>query len=96
MSTVGTTIDRNISKLEDQLKLWSAKLDVRLAEAKVAGQETKIESHKHLDELKGRLADAQAKLGDAAAVGNDKWDHFKSGLESSWKELEVAFKGLGD
>jgi hypothetical protein len=96
MSTVGSTIDRNISKLEDQLKLWGAKLDVRLAEARVAGQESKIESHKHLDDLKGRLSEAQTKLRDASTVGNDKWDHFKTGLESSWKELEVAFKGLGD
>ena len=94
MGTIGTSIDTTVSKLEDQLKLWGAKLNELVAKAEVAGQETKIDARKHLDDVKARLADARAKLDEAKAAGGDKWEKFKSGVELSWKELETAFHKL--
>ncbi len=94
MSTLTTSIDRTVSKLEDQLKLWGAKLNELVAKAAVAGQETKVDARKHLDDVKVKLADARAKLDEAKAAGGDKWDKFKSGVEHSWKELEDAFHKL--
>lgn len=94
MGTIGSTVDRTVSKLEDQLKLWHAKLAVLGAKADVVGQEAKIDSRKRLDEVKAKLAAAQAKLDEVKAAGADKWDTFKHGLESSWKELESTFNTL--
>ena len=45
-------------------------------------------------ELKSKLVVARSKLDAAKAAGDDKWDAFKEGVESSWKELESAFKKL--
>jgi hypothetical protein len=94
MGTIETGVDKAVSKLEGQLKLWSAKLSELAAKAEVAGQETKIEARKQLDEMKSKLKVAQSKLEEAKAAGGDKWDKFKVGLESSWKELEGAFQKL--
>ena len=94
MGTIGTSIDKTVSKLEDQLTLWGAKLNELVAKAEVAGQETKIDARKHLDDAKAKLADARARLDEAKAAGGDKWDKFKSGVEHSWKELEGAFHKL--
>ena len=94
MGTIETSVEKTVSKLEGQLKLWGAKLDELVAKAEVAGQETKLEARKHLDEVKAKLAVARTKLDEAKAAGEDKWGTFKIGVESSWKELETTFQKL--
>jgi hypothetical protein len=91
---MGTIESRTVSKMEDRLKLWGAKLNELVAKAEVSGQQTKIDTRKHLDEVKAKLKVAQSKLDEAKAAGADKWDHFKSGVESYWTELESAFQKL--
>jgi len=94
MGTIRTNIDSTLAKLEDQFALWSAKLNELVARAGVAGQETKIDARKHLDEAKAKLAAARAKLDEAKAGGAEKWEKLKSDVELSWKELEAAFHRL--
>jgi hypothetical protein len=94
MGTIDSNVDKTMSKLQDQLKLWGAKLTELAAKVEVAGQETKIDARKRLDDMKSKMKVAQAKLDEAKAAGGDKWDKFKSGIESSWKELEGAFQKL--
>ncbi len=87
-------IESSASKLEDQIQLLSAKLTELAAKTDVAGKQAKIDSRKHVDELKAKIAATQAKLNEAKAAGSEKWDSFKDGLESSWKEIEGTFKSL--
>jgi hypothetical protein len=94
MGTIESSVDKTVSKLEGQLKLWGAKLNELAAKVEVAGQEAKIDTRKHLDDMKAKLKVAQSKLDDAKAAGGDKWDKFKSGIERSWKDLESAFQKL--
>jgi hypothetical protein len=94
MGTIESSINNTMSKLEGQLELWSAQLKELVAKGDVAGQKAKIDSRKHLDELKTKLDLARSKLAEAKAAGDDKWDAFKQAIETSWKDLEGAFKGL--
>jgi hypothetical protein len=94
MGTIESSVDKTVSSLEDQLKLWGARLNELAAKADVAGQEAKIDARKRLDDMKVKIKVAQTKLDEAKAGGGDKWDKFKSGIESSWKELEGAFQKL--
>jgi hypothetical protein len=94
MGNLESRVDKAVSGLEGQLELWRAKLNELLAKADVAGKEAKLDSRKHLDELKAKVAATQAKLAAAKAAGSDKWDAFKQDVESSWKDLEAAFKKL--
>ena len=94
MGTIESNVDKTVSKLEAQLKLWSAKFNELAAKIEVAGQEAKIDARKRVDDMKAKLKVAQAKLDEAKAAGEDKWDKFKSGVEASWKELEGAFQKL--
>jgi hypothetical protein len=94
MGAIESNVDRTVAKLEDQLRLWGAKLNELAAKVDVVGQETKIDARKHLDGMKAKIKVAQSKLDEAKAAGGDKWDKFKSGIESSWKELEGAFQKL--
>ena len=94
MGTIEAGLEKTVARLEDQLKLWGAKLNVLVAKGKVAGQESKIDSQRYVDDLKAKLDAAQAKLHEAKAAGGEKWDTFKSAIESSWKDLESAFAKL--
>jgi hypothetical protein len=94
MGTIESNVDKTMSKLQDQLKLWGAKLTELAAKVEVAGHETKIDARNRLDDMKAKMKVAQAKLDEAKAAGGDKWDKFKSGIEGSWKELERAFQKL--
>ena len=94
MQTIETNVEKTVSKLEGQLKLWGAKLNELAAKVDVAGREAKIDACKHLDDMKAKIKVAQSKLDEAKAAGGDKWDKFKSGIESSWKEIESAFQKL--
>jgi hypothetical protein len=94
MGTIESSVDKTVSKLDDQLKLWGAKLNELAAKVDVAGKEAKIDARKRLDDMKAKIKVAQSKLDEAKAAGGDKWDKFKSGIESSWKELEGAFQKL--
>ena len=84
--------DKTISKLEGQLERWSTKLDELIVKAGAASHGAKTEAVARLEELKSKLRVARMKLDTAKAAGDDKWDAFKAGVESSWNELEGAFK----
>jgi multidrug efflux pump subunit AcrA (membrane-fusion protein) len=94
MSTMESHIEKNVSKLEAQLKLWNAKLGEVVAKANVAGQQAKIDSRAQVEELKAKLERAQSKLDEAKAAGSEKWDALKQGVEHIWDDLEDAFKKL--
>ena len=84
-------MEANVNKMEEQLKLWDAKLDVLVAKIKVAGAMAKIEHRKQVDVIKAKRAQAQAKFDEFKAAGSEKWDSFKAGLEVVWNDLEAAF-----
>jgi hypothetical protein len=86
-------MEANVNKMEEQLKLWDAKLDVLVAKTKVAGAQAKIDHRQRIDVIKAKRAAAQMKLDEFKAAGNEKWDSFKAGIEAAWKDLELAFKG---
>lgn len=94
MGTIESSINKTVSKLEGQLELWSAQLKELVARGEVAGHKAKIDSRKHLDELRTKLDLARSKLAEAKAAGDGKWDAFKQAIETSWKDLEHAFKQL--
>lgn len=91
---MGTVVDKTVSKLQNELELWGAKLNELLAKAEVASTEATIDARKHLEDAADKLATAREKLDEAKATGGDKWEEFKIGLERSWKELERAFHRL--
>ncbi|KAB2903718.1 MAG: coiled coil domain-containing protein [Kofleriaceae bacterium] len=87
-------VSENLSKMEAQLKVWSTKLNEAVARAGDAGHQAKLDSRKQIDELKVKLDAARAKLDEAKAAGGEKWESLKGGVESTWHEIEVAFKKL--
>lgn len=85
------TTETNVGRMESQLKQWGAKLDALVAKA---GAATKTDYRQLIDDLKARYHNAQSKLDRLKAAGSDKVGTFKEGMESAWKDVEVAFHKL--
>ena len=94
MGTIEKSVDKNIEKMQAQLVEWGAKIDELATSAEKAGAEAKADTKKRLSDLKEKRAAAQAKLDELKAAGSDKWASFKVGMETTWKDLESAFKEL--
>lgn len=88
------TNEAQVGKMEAELKIWGAKLDALIAKADAAGTEAKIDYRKRLDDVSARYEVAQSKLRKLQAAGSEKWDAFKTDIESAWSDLETAFKKL--
>jgi predicted nucleic acid-binding Zn-ribbon protein len=96
MATLEHNVEKNIEKLEVQLKLWNTRLAELIARGKATGQEVKVESRKRIDEFKSRIDVAQTKLAEVKKAGTGHWEEFRVGIEGAWKQAEAAFKKLVD
>lgn len=94
METIGSNVDKTVTRLEDLLSLWGAKLNELAAKVEVARKEGRLEARTQLEEAKDKLEQARSKLDEAKAAGEERWDKFKAAVESSWKDLEGAFLDL--
>lgn len=94
MESIESSVDKTVTKLQDVLALWGAKLTELAAKVDAARQEGKGEARKQLDQARDKLELARSKLDEAKETGEDRWDKFKAAVESSWKELEGAFLEL--
>ena len=83
-----------VDKLETQLKQWGAKLDELVAKADRAGTTARIDNRRRIDDLKAKVQAAQSKLDEVRTAGSERWETLKTGVESAWSELELAFKKL--
>jgi hypothetical protein len=86
--------DVHLGQVESQLKQWGAKIDALIARANEAGAEAKADYRKSIDDLAAKRQATQQKLDELRAAGNDKWETFKTDLDSARHELEVAFRKL--
>jgi hypothetical protein len=90
------TRQAQIGKMEKQLQQWGAKLDDLNEKITAAGDKAKADERQLVLELRAKQQRAQQKLDELKAASGDKWDTFKSGLESAYNELESTFKKLGN
>jgi len=91
---IESSVDKTVTKLQDLLALWGTKLGELAAKVDAAGRDAETDARQQLDDVKGKLELARSKLDEAKATGEERWDKFKSAVESSWKELEGAFLKL--
>ena len=84
----------NLGKLETQLTQWGARLDELVAKADRAGTTARIDNRRRIDDLKAKVQAAQSKLDEVRTAGSERWETLKTGVESAWSELELAFKKL--
>jgi hypothetical protein len=88
------TAGQQLGKIETRLRQLGAKLARMAAKASEAGAEVKLDYRKEIDHAKDKHAAVHSKLAAFRAANGQKWDSFRSGVESAWQDLENAFKAL--
>ncbi len=87
-------MEENVSKMDAQLKLWAAQIDVLATKTEKAGAQVETEFRQSIDDLKARHAEAQPMVKKYEETGSEKWEGFKTDIDRAWGDVEDAFRNL--
>jgi len=88
------TAGQEVGKIEMHLRQMGSRLDRLVAKADAAGTEAKSDYRKQIDHIRDKHALVTGKLTEFRAANGQKWDSFKDGVETAWRDLDDAFKAL--
>ena len=81
-------------EMERQLTLWAGKIDDFSAAAQESNGWDRIDLRQRIDDLKVKRALVRANLDEFKAAGSESRVGLRAGLESAWKDLEIAFQEM--
>ncbi|MDO9265648.1 MAG: hypothetical protein Q7U00_01060 [Sulfurimonas sp.] len=84
-----STKDAYKQKIEAELELVKANLEVLKAKAKSATADIQINYSKEIETIEKNYAIVQSKLGELGEVGEGAWEHLKKDIENSWDSLRA-------
>jgi hypothetical protein len=88
------TAGQEIGRIETRLRQMGTRLDRLVAKADKAGTEVTADYSKQIGHAKDKQAVVRERLDAFRAANGQKWDNFKGGVESAWRDLEMAFRAL--
>ncbi|MDP2894502.1 MAG: hypothetical protein Q8N78_09095 [Sulfurimonas sp.] len=91
-----STKDAYKQKIEAQLELVQANLEVLKAKAKNATADIRISYSKEIESLENNYAKVQSKLDELGQVSEDAWEHLKDDIENSWDSIRAYAKKIPD
>ncbi|MBU0924991.1 hypothetical protein KKG81_08910 [bacterium] len=83
-------------KIEAELELVQANLEVLKAKAKIANSDIKINYLKEIEGLEKNYAMVQSKIQKLGEVGEGTWEHLKNDIENAWESLSAYVKKTPD
>jgi len=83
-------------KIEAELELVNANLEVLKAKAKIANSDIKINYLKEIESLEKNYAIVQSKIKKLGEAGEGTWEHLKKDLEHTWDLIKEYAKTPDD
>jgi hypothetical protein len=83
-------------KIESELKLVQAELEVLKSKAKNATADMQISYNKEIETLEKNYSIVQSKLRELSGVGEGAWEHLKTDIDNSWDSLRAYAKKTPD
>lgn len=90
------TKDAYKQKIEAELALVQANLQVLKAKAKNTVADMQINYYKEIDTIEENYAIMQSKLHELAEASEGAWEHLKDEIEHSWTSLRAYAKKIPD
>lgn len=81
-------------KIEAELELVKAELNVLKAKAKKTTGDMKIGYDKEIETVEKNFSIVQSKLSELNKVGEGTWEHLKKDIENSWDSLRTYAKKI--
>jgi outer membrane murein-binding lipoprotein Lpp len=88
------TVGQEVGKIETRLRQLGAKLDRLVAKVDEVGTDAKADYRSSLDHARDKQALVQSRLDAYKAANGQKWESFKGGVETAWRELADAYKAI--
>lgn len=85
-----------IRKTEAKLREWNAEIEKYEAKAKALQADVHAEYDRHIQELKKRRDETQAKLEELRLASDSAWQDVKKGLDNAWSALGDAFSSAAN
>jgi len=79
-------------KMETRLREWSVRLDELAARVDHAGAQA--EYRQGVADLKAKWRVAKTRIEELKAAKHEKWQAFKDGIDTAWKDLDATFQKL--
>ena len=86
------TKDAYKQKIESELELVQAELEVLKSKAKNATADMQISYNKEIETIEKNYSIVQSKLRELSGVGEGAWEHLKKDIEHSWDYLHEYAK----
>lgn len=90
------TKDAYKQKIETELELVNANLEVLKAKAKIATSDIQISYLKEIEKLEDNYAIVQSKLQKLGEFGEGTWEHLKKDVEHTWDLIKEYAKTPDD
>ncbi|MFT7003570.1 MAG: hypothetical protein ACJAWW_000920 [Sulfurimonas sp.] len=90
------TKDAYKQKIESELELVKAEIEVLKAKAKNTTTDMRVSYEKEVETLEKNYAIVQLKLHKLGEVGEGTWEHIKKDIEHSWDSLRTYAKKVPD
>lgn len=84
--------DQYVEKAKARLDQWNADIDKLQAKAAEAQADARIEYEKQITQLRKQRDEAEAKLKEMSAAGEDAWRDMKTGFDKAWDDAASAFE----
>lgn len=85
-----------IEKLDEQLKVWSARIDELAGKAEHEALEHKTKLQREIEEFKVRHLEAQFKLRQMSETTGDAWEKLAAGMDKAWADMKEAVHQIAE
>lgn len=83
-------------KIEAELELVMANLNLLKAKSKNATADMKVSYSKEIERVEKNYEIVKSKLSKFGDVGDEVWEHLKKDIENSWDSLRAYTKKVSD
>jgi len=91
-----STKDAYKQKIEAQLELVQANLEVLKAKAKNATADVRISYSEEIESLENNYSKVKSKLSELGQISEGAWEHLKDDIENSWDSIREYAKKIPD
>ena len=88
------SVGQEVGKIETRLRQLGTRLDKLVAKADEVGTDVKTDYRRSIDHVRDKQALVQSRLDAYRAANGQKWESFKGGVETAWRELADAYKAI--
>ena len=86
--------ERQVGKIEKQLRMWSTVLDDLVARPRISGTASRAGYREHLDDLQSKHQLLRAQFDRLKAAGRSERPDLEIGFDTAWKDIESSFAKL--